>query len=235
MKKKNRHKRISKRMWQIVQHAARYRLTTKEIVHRLHYAGKQPNAATKAVNRLCDDDWLRKFPLVYPGQYFVSGPRSVRALGLPRDRILPLGPQSLPTEFAVLLYAHSAKKLRRVSPSEVTTVCPWYLKEWTNATHILRMNESPHVLELIRVDLGGPADHVARKCANDVLVRIAAKECRDAIANGLFRVVVVTATTDKAAAIQLSLESREWPRGLRLHLSVVPELLPLLPRCQNAT
>lgn len=232
---KHKIRRISKRDLSIIKHAARYRLTTKETLHRLFFDANAPNAVTKVVNRLCDENWLSKFPLLYPRQYFVPGKRAVHSLGLPLARSLPMGPQSLPTDFAILAYAMSEKGVRRITTKELVTHFPWYRAEWTFSPHLLRASKETSTLEIVRIDLGGPADHVARKCYSDVFTRHESKEFRDAIREQRIRLVVITATTDKASAIQLALQGHAWPPGLGLHLSVIPDLLPLLPRCPDAT
>jgi len=231
MNAKHRFRRFSDRDQEIIELAARYRLLTKEILHRVHFDESEPNAVTKVTQRLCDEQWLRKYPLVYPSQYLVPGKRAAQALGLPLSRTLPLGPQSLPTEFAVLQYATDAHGVGRMTPDELVQLHPWYRDEWLTAIHCLRRNDKTQIIELMRVDLGGPADHVARKCYADIQTRITLPEFERLISESRFRVVVVTATTDKAAAIQLAIQGHLWPAGLRFHFAVVTQLLPLLPRC----
>jgi hypothetical protein len=47
------------------------------------------------------------------------------------------------------------------------------------------------------------------------------------VATGQFRLVIVTATTEKVTAIQRALTNHLWPPGLLLHFTVVPQLLSL--------
>ena len=91
-------------------------------------------------------------------------------------------------------------------------------------------NEADGTVELVRVDLGGPPDHVARKCANDLRKRCQFREFSAMVADGTFRLVVITGTSQKSAALRCSLDRHEWPKGLRIHMSVVPELLNLTTR-----
>jgi hypothetical protein len=90
------------------------------------------------------------------------------------------------------------------------------------------LDEQHQLLELVRVDLGGPADHVARKCARDLTRRRHLPEFNSFVAQGRFRLAVVTATQEKAAAVRQALDHHDWPAGLLIHLSVVPKLLSLL-------
>jgi hypothetical protein len=168
-------------------------------------------------------------------QYFVPGKRAVQTFGLPAGRAQPLGPQSLPTEYAVLLYATKTTGLKRLHADEIRQQHDWYEALWTLAPHCLRILDAEPILELLRIDLGGPADHVARKCRADIDARIQCSDFEELLKRDLFRLVVISATTEKAAAIQLALQGHLWPAGLRFHLAVIPELLPLLPRCSDAT
>lgn len=227
-------RRFSDRDRGIIEHTARYRLTTKEVLHRLFFDENEPNAVTKVVQRLCDEQWLRKYPLIYPSQYLIPGKRTAQALGLPSARTLPLGPQSLPTEFAILQYATDDAGVCRLTPGELVQLHSWYRHEWLIANHCLRRSDETRIIELMRVDLGGPADHVARKCHANIQTRTTLPQFETLVNESLFRVVVVTATTDKASSIQLALQGHLWPAGLRFHFAVVPQLLPLLPRCFNA-
>ena len=82
-------------------------------------------------------------------------------------------------------------------------------------------------LELIRVDLGGSADHVVRKCTHDIERRFTLAPFQQLLRTQQFRLVVITGTAPKAAAIRASVAHQHWPEGLAVHLSVVPDLFPL--------
>ena len=93
--------------------------------------------------------------------------------------------------------------------------------------YCLDEKQAPPILELIRVDLGGKPDHVARKCDTDIELRKPVKHLMARLRAGSFRLVVITATSNKAAAIRNSLSQHIWPSGLTIHLAIVPELLHL--------
>lgn len=209
----------------ILEHVARYRLTTLEVLSRAVLPGLSRNALSKVTNRLCSADLLQKHTLLHPVKYFVLGDWGARGLGFREYRAHPLGPQSLPQEFAILTFAAlSAKAHLRLNTSEVLKRCPWLPTYMASAPHCIDRAE---VLELVRVDLGGPADHVARKCAVDLVNRCRIREFPPLLAEGRFRLVVITSTTGKATAIQRALDRHELPSGLSIHFSVVPQLLSL--------
>lgn len=217
-------RRLKSRDLGIVDFVARYRLATVDVLQQCVLPTSSANAVAKLVNRLCVAGYLRKFTLIHPTRYFVLGEAGAKALGLRIGRTDPLGPQSLPIEYAVLLYcAHVHPQRRRLSSEEVCALWPWLPAVLAAAPHCY--DEPSQSLELLRVDLGGAADHVARKCAHDIESRRRLPEFSSIVAAGRFRLVVITATKEKSSAIKLALDRHDRPDGLRLHASVIPGLI----------
>ena len=88
-------------------------------------------------------------------------------------------------------------------------------------------SRTPPTVELLRVDLGGKPDHIARKCAANIQLRLARNGFLPFVQTGGFRLVVITGTTEKAAALRAALDQHLWPEGLSIHLAIAPDL-PLL-------
>lgn len=213
---------------QIIDHVVRHRITTNEVIQNLFFPDQQPNAVTKVTARLCRTKLLRKFPLYHPRTYFTLGPQAAQLLGLSSHRTLPLGPQSLPIEFGALAYAALGPQYqRRLTPRELQSLYPWLDTRLLEAPHCINESGNSPLLELVRVDLGGKPDHVARKCDADIQARQRFPEFAGLLQQRVFRLVVVTGTTEKAGAIRESLDVRMWPDGLQIHLAVVPDLLHL--------
>lgn len=227
-----RRRRMSNRDRQILDHVRRFRLTTNEVVQKLFLPNQQLNAVTKVTARLASSGLLRSFPLYHPRTYFTLGDEGAAYLGMPENRALPLGPQSLPTEFAVLSYATLGRgyreRLTREELSERYSISDRGLIEQP-------YTDTDGVLELIRVDLGGAPDHIARKCKRDVELRVDSNEFRPVLEAGHFRLVVVTCTQEKSAAISSALNHHLWPDGLMIHLAIVPDLIFLTARLNDAT
>ena len=222
---KNTTRRLTGRDHKILDHVMRYRLTTIEVLGRAVLPGLSPNAVLKVVNRLCRTGYLEKYTLLHPVKYFVLGDASVNSFGVDASRSNALGPQSLPMEYAVLLYAVlGSRQRRRLTPAEVQAKCPWLGTPLANAPHCI---DEQGVLELVRVDLGGPADHVARKCFADLGERSRLRDFLTMVARHEFRLVVITATKQKAAAVRQALDRHGLPNDLLLHFSVLPQLLSL--------
>ncbi|MCP4856971.1 MAG: hypothetical protein GY903_21010 [Fuerstiella sp.] len=219
---------LSDRDHRIIAHVARHRVSTNEVVHKLFFSGQQPNAVTKVTARLYRSGHLRKFPLYHPRFYFRLGLQSIQMLVVSEHRMRPLGPQSLPIEFGTLAYATMGERYhRRLTPQELRHSCGWMDERLLTLPHCLDETGATPVQELVRIDLGGRADHVARKCVSDIQFRSRHDEFRQIVYEKLVRLVVVTGTTEKAAAIGDSLEGHVWPDGLAVHMAVVPDLLQL--------
>lgn len=215
---------LSGRDRQILAHVARYRLTTPRTLQREVLQHVSLNAVGKIANRLCRTDLLAKYPLVHPAKYFVLGRGGARVMGIGAHRVVPLGPQSLPTEYAVLLHAVLGKKKRvRLTNRELLDHWPWLPPKLAMAPHCLDVEQQ--VIELVRVDLGGTADHVARRAIRDITVRRRLPEFLSVVSQQRFRLVLITATRGKAAVIRAAIEHHDVPTGLQLHSSVVSQLL----------
>lgn len=215
----------------IIEHVVRDRITTNEVIQNRYFDDSHASAVTRATARLCAASWLSAFPLLYPTKYFIPGKLTASAYGLSIGRTYPLGPQALPREFAVLKYtAANSPNVIRLNNQEILLSAPWYQAEWMQASHCQREVDGKLVLELIRVDLGGPADLIARKCRKDVEARRKLQAFTEMVAEGRFSMVVVTGSTAKAAAIQAALSQHRWPTNLQFRLAVFVSLIPLLPR-----
>ena len=227
--------RLTPRDRRIMQHISRYRITTNEVLSRTLMDEASPNAIVKVTRRLCRLGYLRKFPLIHPQCYFTPGERAVRDLGIPAHRSQPLGPQSLPTEYSVLAFALLGQTPHpRLTADELRKRHPWMSSGLVESPHCTATEAGRDILESVRVDLGAAADHLARKCDADLQVRVEFREFFPLISCRRFRAVVLTATTEKAAAIERALSQHMWPRGYAFHLAVVPELLHLIPGVHHA-
>jgi len=223
--------RLSLRKRQIVEQVIRDRLSTNEVILRRFFANCHPTTVTRATAELCSLDWLNAYPLVYPTKYFRPGKRAASAFGMALGATLPLGPQALPTEYAVLLYTtNNPQNVQRLLTSELRTRHPWFKIDWMQSTHTIRTSAERSIIELIRVDLGGPADHIARKCQSEIHARYVIEEFRQLLANQEFQLVVITGATEKAAQIDSALTAHAWPQGMLFRIAVFTELLSLLPR-----
>lgn len=222
--------RLTARDREIIEHVVNNRISTNEAIQKLFFDETHASSVTRATAKLCGTGWLAAFPLIYPSKYFIPGKLAAAAYGLPIGRTYPLGPQSLPTEYALLEYiVANSPHVMRLTAEQLQKRLAWYAPEWMLAPHCLRHRAEGSVLELVRVDLGGPADHIARKCRRDIGLRQRAVEFMPLLARQEFCQVIITGSTQKAAAIQQAIEQHRWPEKLTFRIAVFVSLIPLLP------
>ncbi len=204
---------------------ARFRLGTNAAYHRAIFAGQSCNAVTKVTSRLCRQGWLRRYPLLPPEDYFTLGPTAVRDLGYPTRRTEPLGPQALPVDYAVLLYATLGEHARqRLTMEELSVQFAWMPTEIMHAPYC---QSRSGLLELVRVDLGGSPYHIARKVAAACSSRLQYAEFQQLLDEQRFQFVILTATGSKAKLLRASIDELSWPAKLRIHLTTIPRLTQL--------
>jgi hypothetical protein len=194
-----------------------------------YFADQGPTAAVKVISRLCRSGFLKRVKILRREHCFVLTGRSAKVLGhAARQRTSP-GPQALPIDFAALMYSTASPNRKRLTPQELRSLYPWMSRALATLPHCLDQSlaESP-CLELLRTDLGGKPDHVARKCDGDVRKRRDIPSFQDLLRQGRFRLVVITMTQGKADLIRDALDSHLWPDGLVIQLVVLPQLSSFL-------
>ncbi|MBC7820592.1 MAG: hypothetical protein IAG10_27220 [Planctomycetaceae bacterium] len=219
---------MQKRDDEILRLTDRFRLGTNLAYRQVLFAEHSLNAVTKVTARLCQQSWLRRYPLIPPEDYFTLGPAAVRNLGYANRRSEPLGSQSLPIDYAVLLYGTHGQRTRLMK-AELSESLPWLPDELTHAPYC---RSGSGVLELIRVDLGGSPQHVAKKAAADCSARWEIDEFRKLVEQQRFQMVILTTTPSKARLIRQAVEAVSWNDSIRLHLAIIPRLTLLQLRQQ---
>ena len=224
---------LSPRDLAVLMHVDRFRLMTVSLIRRGPLAGLSRSGASKVLNRLIRSGYLSSFILKYPERYFVIGEEGIRLLGRGKHRVLPLGPQSLPIEYATAMHCLLSKiPKKRLQRREVDQQFPCF-SDCPTETPIC-VEEISGRVELLRIDLGGLANHIARKCREDIESRLKVVEFQSMVTSGRFRLVVITGMKEKADAIREALDRQKWPTGFQLHCSIVTDLLFLTARKSDA-
>ena len=98
--------RIRKRDMQILQHVAKFRMTTQDALHARFFAGQQRDAVKSTLRRLCGAGpqgyFLKAEPLDARRVYYRLTPRATQLLGLADDLARPLGIQARIRRYAIL-------------------------------------------------------------------------------------------------------------------------------------
>lgn len=212
----------------IVNFVIRYRLATNNAVRLRLVPGRSPNAVAKVTARLCTIGLLTRYMLIPPETYFRVGVKAINALGLsPRDAEA-LGPQALPVDYATLVYATQGESPKqRLSTLDFTEYTPWLPEEMRRSPYCLAADGR---LDLVRVDLGGSPQHVARKVAIAAHDRLSVPQLAELAARARFQIVVLTTSHRKANFIAKALADTDCADAVRIHLAVIPRLSLLLLR-----
>ena len=217
-----------KRDLAIVDFVRRYRLATNRVIASQILSGRSMNAVGKVTARLCQCQILTRFVLVPPETYFRLGSQAISSLGISARLAEPLGPQSLPTDYATLVYATSGNaRRRRLTADEIDEYMPWLPSDLSQSPYCV---DAHGQLELIRVDLGGSPQHVARKTTQASRIRLDVPQISELAAASRFQVVVLTSSEEKSRAISKALLASGCTDAVRVHIAVIPRLSFLLLR-----
>lgn len=213
---------------QIVEFVQRYRMATNRVLESSLLTGRSMNAVAKVTARLCSAEILKRYVLIPPETYFRLGSHPISSLGLSARLSEPLGPQSLPTDYATLIYATSGNThRRRLTANEFNEYMPWLPNELSQSPYCI---DAKGQLELIRVDLGGSPQHIARKTTQSAHDRLDVPQISDLAAAGRFQVVVLTTSQEKSKAMSRALAASGCTDAVRVHIAVIPRLSFLLLR-----
>ena len=210
----------------ILDAVVRYRLMTHQTLQRLVLPNLSLNAISKVTARLCRTQRLSRHLLIPPENYFRLGATGSSILGQSSRSKNPLGPQALPIDYATLCYCCLFdQKRRRLTQDELETYMPWLPEQLTHSPFCV---DSINRLNLVRVDLGGSAQYVARKISRSIEKYQVVVEFNDMIAGGRFQISLLTTSEEKADAIAKSVASTGCPANVPVNLSVIPRLSLLL-------
>ena len=230
-RKPTKNPRLVDRDYEILDHLARYRMTTRDVLHRLFFDDSEVNAVTKVTSRLTEHGFLNKYEWAPNRNYFVIGQESARIIGVSPKKCKPLGPQALPKEFATLMFCCLSDVAReRLKVSDLQKQFPDLLaRKIDNSHYYLDRTEDGAVrLAFIRVDQGGTADHIARRCEKDINDRSNMASFRELVQTDRFMITVITASDNKAGIIRETIKRRRWP--VRFRVAVVKDLALLITR-----
>ena len=212
----------------IIDFVLRHRMATNRTIGASVLPGRSRNAVTKVTARLCANEILTRYTFIPPETYFRLGPRAINVLGLSPRLTEPLGPQSLPINYATLIYISTTKTpRRRLTRLELSEYLPWLCPKLATSPYCL---DPAGRLDLIRVDLGASPQHIARKVTSDVIERLDVPQLAELAVQSRFRVAVLTTSDEKSRLIGTAVRGAGCPDVVPIHLVVIPGLSVLLLR-----
>lgn len=219
----------------ILEHVARYRLTTPPVLFNLFFEATlaDDNAVTKVTSRLVERDFLRKFNLHGSYKYFTLGKRGAKTVGVkPKLVGKPLGSQALFRDYGTLRFCSARPTERELLKfSEINARYPELKHRKLDFKHYyLDQSGAEAELGYIWIDGGGDEAHIARKMQQDIIApRLQVPGLREHIQQGRFTFAIVTLSDEKKLQILDALDQLRFVDPIIFRVEVVPELLPLLP------
>ncbi len=213
---------------EILDFIARYRMATREILHRRFFDDSELNAVTKVTTKLVDANYLLSYPLYGNAKYFVLGTIGAKARGIPPRVAKPIGPQSLLIQYGLLEYCQEQNSHReRLTVSDMQKLYAAIVQRGIDsANYVTDATGELTKLQFVRVDGGGPADHVIRKIRLDMATRNTNAMCSALNANSRFEIVCVTYSKSIAEQIEGRLAKEDLWCPVKVFYS--DNLLPLV-------
>ncbi|MHC4880387.1 MAG: hypothetical protein ACYTGL_28390 [Planctomycetota bacterium] len=210
---------------QILEHVARYRLTTLPALCQLPAFRQRPESSVKRLLRsLVRDGQLQRAALFHNRNYYCSRQVSRSPSGV-------LSESEKLRAYAMLLYCCLGTAQReRLTRSELHTHFPVLSEPGLPLNYYVDSSGDTTRLGVLRVDLGGRGrwDRILGKARDDVLKHQGRTGIRDLIRQGQFEVTIMTALPQKAARICDTMTSESHPLDACIRVSSASELLYLI-------
>lgn len=210
----------------ILEHVARFRISTVDAIHALFYADKTRDGAMKAANRLVTDGLLQSFDINSRKIYQLTE-AAASLIGSPRTSAEPLGVQSLRECFAMLCFCCLGEvKRKSLTPSEFRDAFPEFadakgIAPWSQHYYAERRGDAAR-LGRATVDSGADTARVLRKCREIIHDAKNTPVLREIIAQRLFVLVVLTAEESKRCVLADAIR-KDRLRSL-VEVEVIPDL-----------
>ncbi|RIK76993.1 MAG: hypothetical protein DCC67_13220 [Planctomycetota bacterium] len=208
---------------QILDHVARYRLSTREFIQRHFFAEAGKSAVSKVVGRLVADGYLRVCRLANGFHYYVVGQQGREFTDAASDADRPFTEQSFPLAYGFLAFC-SAHGVRRLTSSEFQTTFPELCRpRMKTGSFYADARHTPARLGTVLVDRGNPPKLIIRKLQRLLAQHYRLPNFAQRIQAGQFCVTILTAWPLKqrllASAVKLGFRA-----ALPVEVVTVPEL-----------
>jgi hypothetical protein len=208
-------------------------MTTREVLHALFFKESELNAVTKVTSRLADYKFLNGYDFHSGKKYFVFGPAGAKLFGISPKKCGSIGPQALAQKYGALQFCCVGEVPReKLLVHELAAHLPSIKGKHLRASsfYIDTQGERPCLAQM-RVDLGGPADHIVRKCRADLEQQIVLPQISELVKLDQFMMAIITTSKQKKDDIEDALLRHSWPVTFRVE--AVPDLAALLASQQH--
>ncbi|TWU44919.1 hypothetical protein Q31b_00900 [Novipirellula aureliae] len=212
--------RINDRDYKIIEHISRYRLTTREVLHRLFFDDSDINAVSKVTSRLEADQFVKSHSLDGSAKYINLGVNACKLLGESSKHAKPLGTQALVHWYGKLLFCcgqlptRELFRIRDLKKKQPDLLIPGF----SHNAYYLHTDVNPQrkSLGFIRVDHGRDVSSLLTQCQAEVHGRTEHPFWHSIVERRQFVVTVVTAFEQKAELISAKAKERNLPFPIRV-------------------
>lgn len=220
---------LSSRDEQILDYVHRFRLSTREFLHREFFAALGPTAVAKVVARLTGADYLREHLLSADFRYFVLGRRAARERGLDGRLCRRFTEQSFPVAYGLAAYCLK-NSFPKPTAAEIHAMFPELADAAAHDGLYFRdTHDGVDRLAMPLLDRGNNPRTIFKKLERLITQRQRHAEFFRMIRDGRFCITILTAWPEKQR--YLSSAVRMQARGpVHVRVECVPELQRLFPR-----
>ncbi len=204
--------RLSDRDQEILDHVARYRMTTREVVHELFFRDAEVNAATKVLTRLLVGGCLSRYRLHDTHAYWTLSLRTARQRGLHAKTAEALGYEASIHHYGILLFCCAGPTKRTIlTRLEFQSRFPQLFdRHLLRAPYYIDEQEGQQRLGLVLIDGGVDLVRLVRKCHAAIHRRSSMPAFMELLRNRGFVLTVVTAYPEKKERLQKAFEEDEY-------------------------
>lgn len=210
---------------QLLEHIARYRMTTLPVLSQLPAFRHRPESSVKRLLRgLVHEGRLRRASLFHNRDYYCAYRASNSLTGL-------LSESEKLRAYAMLLYCcQKGSQRERLTRTELQTHFAMLDEPGLPLNYYVDSSSETTRLGLLRVDLGGRGrwDRILGKARDDVLKHLGRAGVRELIQQRQFEVTILTALPQKASRICDTIASEPHPLDACIRVSCASELLYLI-------
>jgi len=215
----------------VLQHIARYRLSTFAVMMRLpEFKDTKPRALRELLRECCDFGELSSAALHAGIRYWFLTAKGAIRCGLDESRSGPLSETAKIRAYALLLFCCGSNQPHyRLTADELSSRFSALHRPGMPGTYYLEPAESG-CIGLMRIDAGhcGRWDRIAQSVRDDITLHRRLPGFRQLIQSCRFEITVLTVLPAKAERIASVVQSLPEVKHVPVHVVAQPELLPLI-------
>lgn len=211
---------------QILQHVARYRLTTIDVIHKRFCPEITRNAVTKITARLVACGWLKVATLPGVGNYYIVSSEGAARTNAPRRAREDFSEQAFPSAYGVLLFCLKFG-VERLTPDEFEQRFPeLYSRGLRSTPYFIDTLSEPRRLGAILLDRDNDLRRLQTKVKHLIADRFRIPGFRPWILDRRFSVTILTSSSEKCVQIEGPIREAGQD-NVTVRVVVIPELAAL--------